>query len=195
MAGPPCSDLVSASMFDAASTLDLVLGFDAGDDGLAAKSRELIVHLLRNTEHPFSRDQFSPGHITGTALVLSPDRDRVLLMMHHRHRRWLLPGGHVELTDASLAHAAKREAIEETGVVLIGSAESELVGMDVHGIPPKKGEPYHLHYDLVFSMSAEDMRVQCTEEAPEVAWCAPADFARHEVPLNIVRSFQRAIKA
>src|SRR5271165_1435044 len=91
--------------------------FDPGMDGLARKSRELILDLLRQTNAPFSRHQFTPGHITCTALVLhpdrSPDRPKVLFMHHHRLHRWLLPGGHVEESDASLAAAAAREAAEE----------------------------------------------------------------------------------
>jgi 8-oxo-dGTP pyrophosphatase MutT (NUDIX family) len=73
-------------------------------------------------------------------------------MHHHRHRRWLLPGGHVEESDATLSDTARREAIEETAVRI--PARATLVGMDVHGIPARKGEPFHLHHDLIFAFSA-----------------------------------------
>jgi hypothetical protein len=66
------------------------------------KSRELILALLQYTPAPFSRDQFHPGHVTCTALVLHPDGKRILLVHHHRLRRWLLPGGHVEESDGTL---------------------------------------------------------------------------------------------
>jgi len=75
------------------------------------KSRQLILALLEHTPAPFSRDQFHPGHITCTALVLDPDGRRVLLVHHHRLRRWLLPGGHVEASDVTLGDAARREAV------------------------------------------------------------------------------------
>jgi 8-oxo-dGTP pyrophosphatase MutT (NUDIX family) len=99
------------------------------------KSRELILALLEFTEAPFSRDQFHPGHITCTAAVLHPNGQQFLLMHHHRHRRWLLPGGHVEENDVTLSDTAKREAIEETAVRIADSSAGTLVGMDVHGIP------------------------------------------------------------
>ena len=83
-----------------------VEGFDSGADGLAAKSRELTLDLLRQTEAPFSRCQFTPGHVTSTALVLHPDESKVLFMYHHRLHRWLLPGGHVEESDTSPAETA-----------------------------------------------------------------------------------------
>ena len=72
--------------------------------------------LLEESEYPFSRRQFTPGHITCTAVVLDPRRERVLLMFHHRLLRWLLPGGHCEGDDTSISGVARREAIEETGV-------------------------------------------------------------------------------
>ena len=95
-----------------AEALALVRAFDAAPE--EEKSRELILALLDCSPDPFSRDQFKPGHITCTAAVLHPDGEHILLMYHHRHRRWLLPGGHVEEVDALLSSAARREAIEET---------------------------------------------------------------------------------
>ena len=50
-----------------------VESFDPGNDGLAGKSRELTLDLLRQTSAPFSRQQFAPGHVTCTALVLHPN--------------------------------------------------------------------------------------------------------------------------
>jgi 8-oxo-dGTP pyrophosphatase MutT (NUDIX family) len=160
------------------------------------KSRELILALLELTEAPLSRDQFQPGHITCTAVVLHPDSQHVLLMHHHRHRRWLLPGGHVEKTDAMLSDTAKREAIEETAVRIAdsspGALAGTLVGMDVHGIPARKGEPFHLHHDLMFSFNANSEEFALTDEAPEVAWCEMNEFARYQLPSSITRAVERA---
>jgi 8-oxo-dGTP pyrophosphatase MutT (NUDIX family) len=156
------------------------------------KSRELILALLELTEAPFSRDQFHPGHITCTAVVLHPDFRHVLLMHHHRHRRWLLPGGHVEKTDAMLSDTAKREAIEETAVRIADSSAGTLVGLDVHGIPARKGEPFHLHHDLVFAFNANSEEFAISDEAPEVAWCGLNEFARYQLPSSITRAVERA---
>jgi 8-oxo-dGTP pyrophosphatase MutT (NUDIX family) len=155
------------------------------------KSRELILALLEHTVAPFSRGQFHPGHITCTALVLHPDGQRVLLVYHHRLRRWLLPGGHVEESDSTLSAAARREAIEETAVQIAPGSMARLVGMDVHGIPAHKGEPYHLHHDLIFTLDAESSDISCTEEAPKVAWCGIDEIDRYGVPASIVCAFRR----
>jgi 8-oxo-dGTP pyrophosphatase MutT (NUDIX family) len=170
--------------------LELVRGFVPSLE--ERKSRELTLTLLEQTPAPFSRSQFHPGHITASAVVVHPDQRRILLMHHHRHQRWLLPGGHVEETDASLGDAARRESAEETTVRTAGPAR--LVGMDVHGIPARKGEPFHLHHDLIFAFQAESEVVACTEEAPQVAWCGLDELDRYGVPGNILRASDRAIR-
>lgn len=156
------------------------------------KSRELILALLEHTPTPFSRLQFQPGHITCTALVLHPDARRVLLIHHHRLRRWLLPGGHVEDGDETLSAAARREAVEETAVRIAPGSHALLAGMDVHGIPAHKGEPFHLHHDLIFRLNAESGEIARTEEAPEVAWCGIDEVGRYALPASIVSAFRRS---
>jgi 8-oxo-dGTP pyrophosphatase MutT (NUDIX family) len=170
----------------------MIRRFDCAGDDLACKSRELSLMMLENSEYPFSRRQFTPGHITCTAVVLDPKRERVLLMFHHRLLRWLLPGGHCEGDDTSISGVARREAIEETGVE-IDAGEGVLVGIDVHGIPPKKKEPFHLHHDLIFAFAARSEAIRVTPEAREVAWCRFAELGQFEVAQSIVRSVQRAI--
>ena len=172
--------------------LELVTGFAPTPE--EEKSRELILALLDQTPEPFSRRQFHPGHITCTALVLDPERRRLLLVFHHRLRRWLLPGGHVEEDDATLGDAARREAVEETSVRIVSHGASRLAGMDVHGIPAnkRKKEPFHLHHDLIFTFSAESDAIARSEEAPEVMWCATDELPRYDVPSSIVRAAMRA---
>jgi 8-oxo-dGTP pyrophosphatase MutT (NUDIX family) len=179
-------------LISSTATLELVRSFVPETDDLAAKSQELTLAMLRHTESPFSRKQYKPGHITCTAVVLSPDVRRILLMYHHRHARWLLPGGHVETEDVTLAVTARREAFEETGVLLAPSTSARLVGIDVHAIPAKKREPFHLHHDLIFALRAESEHFHVTSEAPRITWCRPEEFEQHDVPSSIVRSAARA---
>ena len=131
------------------SALGYVDRFDPAGDDLAAKSKSLTLTLLKHSPDPLSRYQFTPGHITCTAVVMHPERPAVLLMFHHRLNLWLLPGGHVESEDATLRDAAAREALEETRVRLTAPVGDGLVGIDVHGIPAKAAEPYHLHQNSV----------------------------------------------
>lgn len=175
------------------TAIQIVSRFEPAGDGIARKSKELALNMLAHSAAPFSRHQFMPGHITCTALVLHPDGVRVLLMHHHRLHRWLLPGGHVEESDVSLAAAAAREAFEETLVEIDPGVEPVLVGIDVHGIPPKRNKPFHLHHDLIWRFRAITDRIEKSPEAPQVMWTSVADWERLAVPESIRNSIRRAI--
>lgn len=175
------------------SVIQTVGQFDPGLDGLARKSLELARDLVIHTAAPFSRTQFTPGHITCTALVVHPDSHSILLMNHHRLHRWLLPGGHVEESDSSLSGAAAREALEETGVEIDPAVQPVLVGIDVHGIPPKRDEPFHLHHDLIWRFRAVAERIEETPEAPQVMWAREEEWDRLGVAESIRNSIRRAI--
>lgn len=172
----------------------IVEGFEPGEDGLAAKSRELTLHLLRHTDAPFSRHQFTPGHLTCTALVLHPSESKVLFMYHHRLNRWLLPGGHVEPEDRFPQAAAAREALEETRVGIDPQAGCSLAGMDVHGIPPKNTEPFHLHHDLIWCFRAAADDIGVTDEAPRVRWAEETDWDAMAVTDSIRNSIRRCVR-
>ena len=172
--------------------IEILESFDPGADGMARKSRELSLGLLRHTSAPFSRDQFKPGHMTCTALVAHPTQRKVLLMYHHRLHRWLLPGGHIEKFDASLADAAAREANEETNVKIDPHFTPVLVGIDTHGIPAKRNEPFHLHHDLIWCFRAITERIDVSSEAPQVLWASSEDWDRLSIAESIRNSIERA---
>jgi 8-oxo-dGTP pyrophosphatase MutT (NUDIX family) len=173
----------------------LLAGFDARGDGAAEKSKELTLALLASSTVPFSRRQFTPGHITCSGLVLSPARDRILLVLHRRLQRWLLPGGHVEPEDPLIGDAARREVIEETGAILCADASPLLVGVDVHPIPARPDELFHLHHDLIFRLQAQSDECRLSAEVREVAWCGLAEFERYQLPGSIRRAYALATQA
>lgn len=182
--------LLLCQLITAAQALQLIGSFNDPSDAAAAKSRDLTLLLLQLTPAPFSRRQFTPGHVTATGLVLAPDGERLLLVHHARLDRWLLPGGHVEPEDPELWMAACREVLEETGVELYAGA-APLVGIDVHGIPPRKSEPFHLHHDLVFAFQAQSTEARVSHESRAVAWARPAEFERYDIPFNTRLAYWR----
>lgn len=148
---------------------------------------------MEHTPSPFARTQFLPGHITCTGLVLHPDRDAFVLVHHKRLDRWLLPGGHVEPEDIEIWDTARREVLEETGARLVSNGTPKMVGIDVHGIPPSRREPFHLHHDLIFALRAASSDVTPTEEVRQVVWCSPDEWERYDLPLSIRLSVRRAL--
>jgi 8-oxo-dGTP pyrophosphatase MutT (NUDIX family) len=172
--------------------LRLVSGFPCGNDGEAVKSRDLVIALLEHSPEPFSRMMFTPGHITCTGAVISPNRRKVLLVHHGRLNRWLLPGGHVEPIDATISDVARREVAEETGAVLWDQVPI-LVGIDVHPIPPRREEPLHLHHDLIFGFRAVSEMTTCSEESRAVVWASVEEFDAYELPGSIRRAVARTL--
>ena len=120
------------------------------------------------SQHPDCFDRaLLIGHITGSAWIVSPDRQQTLLIHHRKLDRWLQPGGHAD-GDPDVAAVALREAQEETGLTTLalialpgnntGSEISQTVpifDVDIHPIPARNEVPEHLHYDIRFLVEAD----------------------------------------
>ena len=91
------------------------------------------------------------GHLTGSALVVEPVRELMLLLHHRKLQKWLQPGGHAD-GDSNLAAVALREATEETGIgglrVVVPA-----IHLDIHRVEPRHEAP-HLHYDVRYLVLA-----------------------------------------
>jgi 8-oxo-dGTP pyrophosphatase MutT (NUDIX family) len=91
-----------------------------------------------------------------------------------------------------LSDTARRETLEETAVpTLRWRGPARLVWMFTPFPRARKGEPFHLHHDLIFVLRAGSDEFLVTEEAPRVAWCGIDELARHDVPANIFRAASR----
>jgi 8-oxo-dGTP pyrophosphatase MutT (NUDIX family) len=115
-----------------------------------------------------------PGHLTGSAWILSPDHASVLLVRHRKLGRWLQPGGHAD-GEADLFRVALREAREETALrsftTLPGGDPPKPLDLDIHEIPAHGGEPAHLHLDVRYLLVATPGEVpRASEESTAVRW-------------------------
>ncbi|MFF0450133.1 NUDIX hydrolase [Streptomyces sp. NPDC004609] len=131
------------------------------------------------------------GHITASALVIAPERGRVLLTLHKKLGMWLQMGGHCEPGDPTLAAAALREATEESGIeglTLLPPGAPGPVRLDRHAIPA----PCHWHLDVQYAALAPAGAVErISAESLDLRW-----FAYDEVPdvadESVVRLLERA---
>lgn len=169
-----------------------VESFDPERNPRARKSRDAILALLADARRLPSRNRYTPGHITTSAIVLSPDGGKVLLVFHPRLRRWLQPGGHLETPDRTIVDAARREVLEETGVLVDPEFAPALIGVDVHDIPAARGEPLHRHHDLVFRFVAGGQVRAAGGQALRSAWCPVGRLRDFDADAPLRRAVRRA---
>jgi 8-oxo-dGTP pyrophosphatase MutT (NUDIX family) len=100
----------------------------------------------------FARDFWSPGHITGSAWLVDRAGEHVLLTHHRKLGRWLQLGGHAD-GDEHVRRVARREAEEESGLV-VAAVTGDILDLDVHEIPARGADPAHLHFDVRFAFRA-----------------------------------------
>ena len=151
--------------------------------------------LLDVPGDPFSRDHFVPGHVTASAFVLSPDGTSILLIEHSKLQRWLQPGGHMEPEDTSVLAAAQREVEEEVGLADLPSVlGNALFDVDVHEIPPRKGDPAHKHHDVRFLLRAPSLEVVAGDDALAARW-VPLDEVSAEISDESVMRAVRKLRS
>jgi 8-oxo-dGTP pyrophosphatase MutT (NUDIX family) len=170
-------------------TLELLDAFvprDARDH----EDRARMLELLATTNHPFSRDQFEPGHFTASALVVSRTHERVLLISHPTLHLWLQPGGHIERDDVEPSAGAAREVLEETG--LTASIAEGLFDVDIHEIPARGSAPAHLHFDLRFLATVDGLPAPGGAESVDARWLDPLDARALSTDASVHRMLQRA---
>ncbi|MFE7107470.1 NUDIX hydrolase [Streptomyces sp. NPDC057575] len=127
------------------------------------------------------------GHLTASALVVDPERGRVLLTLHRKLRMWLQMGGHCEPQDVSLAAAALREATEESGITGLTLLAGGPVTLDRHPIPA----PCHWHLDVQYAaLAPSGATEQISEESLDLRWF-PYDEVASVADASVVRLMER----
>jgi 8-oxo-dGTP pyrophosphatase MutT (NUDIX family) len=87
------------------------------------------------------------------------------------------------------------EAVEESGLTSLEVVCEEIFDLDVHGIPARKNEPAHFHYDVRFlfrQTGAEDYIV--SEESHDLAWVPMAELESYTSEWSMRRMRDKAVR-
>ena len=139
-----------------------------------ARDKAVILRFLEQNDDAFLREN-RIAHITASAWVVNPARDKVLMVYHKIYDSWSWTGGHAD-GETDLLSVALREVTEETGVRSVRPVSPEIFSLEVLTVDghEKRGEyvSSHLHLNVTYLLEADDaepLRI-CEDENKGVAW-------------------------
>ena len=121
------------------------------------------------------------AHLTASAFVLNPKRNKALMLRHNLLGKWAWPGGHAD-GDTDLAATALREAREETGAEGFAFLSLHMVSLEVLPVPThwRRGVyvSNHLHLNASYLLAlGEDAPLSIKpDENQALAWFPRSAF-------------------
>ncbi|MGK2851501.1 MAG: NUDIX hydrolase [Candidatus Limnocylindrales bacterium] len=188
---------IALAALDAAAALHASATNTLSDWRPAAPDQDALrLHYLAHlATHPdgCSRDG-PPAHLTASCLVLDPSGRLTLLSLHRKGRFWVQFGGHLEAGDASLAHGARREGREESGIAMLELVHPEPIDVDRHRLSAAFGRCRE-HLDVGFlAVIPPDTLPATSAESDAVAWWPVKGLPTGTVP-DLPKRLARAVAA
>lgn len=163
----------------------------------------LFEAFIRGRDDCFERT-CEPGHITGSALVVSKDLKRVLLTLHGKLNMWLQLGGHAD-GEAAPHRVAMREAEEESGLTKLSFLPHATASdpnstrqrplpfdLDRHLIAARPGEPAHFHYDVRYLILGDPQApLGITPESKDLRWFTMSEARDITRERSMLRQFDK----
>jgi 8-oxo-dGTP pyrophosphatase MutT (NUDIX family) len=159
---------------DYADALRLLTDYAPGDRHQMELRRDHLAHLQAYTNG--TRRECLPDHLTASAIVVDPVGGRVLLGLHATARLWLQMGGHIEASDGTIAEAAMREAVEESGIDDLRLWSDVPLALDRHPAPCSPRARFHLDVQFLAIAAPESLPLVSPEQI-ELRWCPYDDLA------------------
>ena len=139
-----------------------------------AMDKATLLKLLAGDEDLSVRDNLI-AHLTASAWVVNPERNKVLMAYHNLYNSWAWLGGHAD-GNFDLAAVAEKEAREETGIADVKLVSDDILSLEILTVDghEKKGKyiPCHLHLNCTYLLEADPngpIRVK-EDENSQVGW-------------------------
>ncbi len=142
-----------------------------------AADRALMLRAMDRYDDLLTRDN-PVMHFTASSWIVSPERDRVLMVYHELYRAWSWTGGHAD-GDPDLLAVAEKEAMEETGLREVRPVRPAPVSLEILSVAAhvKRGRHVsaHLHLNLTWLLEADPRAPLrgAPGETAAAAWFAP----------------------
>ena len=162
------------------------------------RDKEIILAFLDKNPDAFYRSNLI-AHMTASAWVVNPKRDKVLMVYHKLFDSWSWTGGHAD-GEEDLAAVALKEVQEETGVKSAKLLSDEILSLEILTVDghEKRGQyvPSHLHMNVTYLVEADDNDplTVCEAENSGVRWFTPEDALKASTePWFVERIYKKLI--
>lgn len=161
------------------------------------RDKAAILRFLAEHDDAYERSNLL-AHMTASAWVISPDRQRVVMCYHNLYNSWSWTGGHAD-GEHDLLKVAMREVEEETGLQThpLCTEIFSLENLTVEG-HVKKGRyvPSHIHMNVTYLLQAEgDSLRQKPDENSGVRWMTPQEaMAASTEPWMVERVYRKLVE-
>ncbi|HEX2880839.1 MAG TPA: NUDIX domain-containing protein, partial [Polyangiaceae bacterium] len=92
---------------------------------------------------------------------------------------------------ADVLAAARREVAEEVALTDVTLAQDGIFDIDVHEIPPLRGEPAHQHFDVRFLFLAPSLTMSAGSDATAARWLPLRDLDGTANDESVLRALRK----
>ncbi len=137
-------------------------------------------------------------HLTTSAFIVNPERDKVLMVYHNIYDSWSWVGGHCDGEDIPLDNAIK-EMKEETGVENFKIVSEKPISLNLLTVKSHySGNKYivpHIHLDLTYLFEvSEDENIRIKEdENSDIGWIKFSEVSEKSSEPHMIPIYEKII--